>query len=79
MSTSSPAHTPTMPQCSSRASAAIAIYTALAASIDHMRYAVSLAPMRMPSSAKTAPPSGCMSAKSGHSFAACASTAMDRS
>ena len=48
---------------------------ALAASIDHIRYDVSLAPMRIPSSAKTAPASGCISTNIGHSFAACASTA----
>ena len=40
-----------------------------------MRYAVSPAPIRIPSSANTAPPSGCISAKNGQSSAACFSTA----
>ena len=38
-------------------------------------YGPSLAPIRIPSSANTAPFSGCMSAKIGHSSAHCASTA----
>ena len=36
---------------------------------------MSPAPIRIPSSANTAPPSGCISAKNGHSSAACWSTA----
>ena len=49
--------------------------SALAASIDHIRYDVSLAPIRIPSSANTAPASGCIRTNIGHSFAVCASTA----
>ena len=45
-----------------------------AATIDPARNGPSLAPMRMPSSANTAPFSGCMSAKIGHRSAVSSST-----
>ena len=46
-----------------------------AATIDPAMYGPSLAPIRIPSSAKTAPLSGCISAKIGQSSAHCSSTA----
>ena len=45
-----------------------------AAAMESARYRPSLAPMRIPSRAKTAPFSGCISANTGQSSAHCAST-----
>ena len=55
MSPASPAQTPTMPQPWCSASSASGTKTAAAASIPHMRKRVSPAPIRIPSSANTAP------------------------
>ena len=66
ISASRPAQTPTIPQSKASDASAIGMKTPSdAASIDHIRYEVSLAPIRIPSRAKTAPLSGCMTANRG--------------
>ena len=56
ISASRPAQTPTIPQSKANDASAIGTKTPSdAASIDHIRYEVSLAPIRIPSRAKTAP------------------------
>src|SRR4029079_15807331 len=63
ISAASPLHTPTIPQPGSSASSAIVMYTATEKSIPHIRKRVSPAPIRIPSSANTAPLAGISSAK----------------
>ena len=66
ISASRPTQTPTIPRSNASDASAIGTNTpSAAASIPHIRKRVSPAPIRMPSSAKTAPLAGCMSANSG--------------
>src|SRR5215211_3245729 len=76
MSAFRPHHTPTIPQSNCSDSSEIGTNTPTAANtIDHLMKRVSSAPMRMPSSANTAAPTGWSSANSGQAAAARSSTA----
>ncbi len=75
MRTTSAAQTPRIPQSDSSVDDAARVAQATnAATIESARNGPSPAPMRIPSSANTAPFNGCMSAKSGHRSAASSST-----
>src|SRR4029078_10693462 len=74
ISTARAAHTPRTPQFSATARPRQAVHAANATTIDPAMYGPSLAPMRIPSSAKTAPLTGWSRAKIGQSAAHSAST-----
>ena len=74
ISTASAAQTPRTPKSPATAIASAAPHARKATTIDPAMNGPSLAPIRIPSSAKTAPLNGCMSAKIGQRSAHWAST-----